>query len=1530
MSIVECSFPSEIAPSENKPPALANQSYPYNDIASDRRFEELLYTIVKSKIDKDSFYEFDQVGLMSGVRDKGRDCVLLRGGKNYGLIQCKKYRDNLGKQTFGEEITKFALYSIIDPSLIHDSKDFKYFIAVSTGFVLACSDFIDDFSNKILVEPDLDKWINKNLNNPTLAPLKLELFSELKVRVCDILYGMEVIKLPPQGLDLYLSEQNHRNIAPHFFELKTVIDSQAIEKLRLDILGIQKLDQIQIREELQFGSSSLKLERNTFDELPDSHIARIETDHLFEWISTEPERDKTDRPLNLILLAGNPGMGKTVILKDLFDRLTEKGIPVLGLKADKLAISNINDLQHQIGLSIPVHDFIKQCKQQFEKTIIVIDQIDALSQAMSADRSALLVVKSFFDKYVYDPEVRIIMSVRVHDLHYDPSLSVYKHIKSVSVSPLGDNDVLNVLQAIGISKDNISAKLFLLLRTPNHLNVFTRIAKNYDAWRGITNIQGLYLELWKQKVLNPYSNTVTAKEIKAFLYKVSARMYAANRISVSIHQFDEDIHVLNYLKSELLIKEEDNNIQFFHQSFYDFVFAKQFVESNGDLVTYIKDNEQAIQIRSAIKMVINYLRDYDPQRYLQILEQLLIDNDIYFHIKQMLVSVLAFQEQPLEEEVELFLKIAERNPELQTVFLEYVSSKQWLPSILSRLVIPFIEKSGLIIGLVLKDTTGPRDDEQYSCLMILGVLYRSINVDIAAAWKYVLETSNLEIVYGTVSHIQNWDDERALSLLARCEAQLKENEFRYHHVLEEIAKTRPDFSWDKIRDQLISDSKSNKNAHSDYHEFSLLRALAKVIPEKLIVGLHSIIDQNLDKENILNEKIITDRGLSYINIEDKDNLYGKEYLYRLLAVCLRRAAAKRAKEFRTFLDLHANSVHKGVLRLIVFALTTNEEYYPGQIFNLFIHLHSHDYIKRGETFSLEFRELLQEGFSYMCQENRAHIVSSIKNLIVKGEIWIYKASDKPFRMGEWGIGRYSYLLRLPKPLIQNDKELIKIVQEGDRRFPDFKEVKRNYSGLAGVVRRPLPEVGYQKMSKDQWIASFRKYSGEHDRFAKDFLKGGLHEHSWAFKDWAVKDPSQVKIEIIEMVMDNPDIHISYAILGLLGMVEAKVNPDKILPLFKRLLNTNKYQVELRLCITIAGYLVGEEKDEPQIVDFLIENALKLEDRPRITEKYEAQTSINGLVTYAMNTTHGYAAEKLVYITDRQYEEIIFSTLDLILQNGPPESKAILLCRFAHLIHLNKDRAFNLFIATLDRETDVHVLASSIWSLRYMLNHDFARLSETYRKLISAPNLGKDDIRTLVDILYFSYLFDKPGADILLNSFLENNSGGYSHLIRTIIENYYINENAHERSSPILMSILRLADENKREKLNFGFYNIDHIDLLHILEFLKEYVKSKYFVLSDNFLEYLTQQCGKYPFESINLFNMAMLEDSDEDETESDSYFRIHRVDNISKFIIGAYNSLKGNDPENRKYRNALIKSFDTILKDFRYRRSIDRLLEDQL
>jgi len=1521
MNIVTFETPA-IEEEQPKPIARANLSYPYNQIASPRRFEELLYSICKARIEAGAFGDYDNASLMSGVGDQGRDCALFKRGKSHGVIQCKKYDRNYGKEDFGLEIVKFVLYSLLDNRLIYDRSDFTYHIALSTGLTAECSQFIDDFSNNVLSEPHLSHWITKNLQAPTLSPLKL---SRNDFEIATILSQLKVVKIRPQDIDADLTKPSCSSLIPLFFEVRQVTDNSKIDQL-IQTLEEKKLTEEGIKRQLRIGSASLQSERNSFEGIDDSHIPRKETEELLNWILADLEKDKQGKPLNICLLAGQAGYGKTVILKDLYTECSAQNIPVLGLKADKLYSYTIVDLQKSAGLSFPIYDFIEEGKKYFVKTVILIDQIDALSQSMSSDRSYLNVFRNFITYFANDENVRIIISVRIHDLHYDPSLRVYKDMKTFEVKPLDENDVIKQLEKLGIRKENLSSKLMQLLRIPNHLNIFSRVAASNDKSLRARSIQDLYFELWNQKVLEtPSTIQIVKLNIKQALYNITDRMFNSQRITISQYQFENFTDELRYLESERLIKREGTQLQFFHQSFYDFVFAKQFVEDGKDLMQYIKEAEQSIHIRSAVKMIISYLRDFDPRLYLKVLERIFHDEEILFHIKHIMLSIVLSQEEPTKHEVGFALNTFATSIHFGLLFFEQANSKEWFNVAKENSLLDLL-KQGKEDALLNANENIQHEYIGYRRNACINFLRKFIAGDNDGdAWGFLNSLDDLGIVKNLLFSVENWSNPLTWELWGKCEDFEETDSFGYYHVLNNLAKWNPDFALAQLAKVL---PRHYKNTHSDrnYEEREVLKTLSKSNPHKLFPVLFDIMKVDFDEVED-DQILIRDWQYNYVDLDDKESLYGSEFLYRLLGVCLKRSAENYKNVFLSFFNDHKKSKYQAILRLLLFAVKGRKMHFAEQIFELFCYFNDRGLLSSRDDLEHDLREAFEEAFPYFNQKQKDSAAYVIKNYTDKEEIFYRKATatEKRIFSSIWGLGKYYWLLRLPDELINADVELKRSFQELERKFITYKDKPRKRTVIAGAVGSPIPATAYQYITNTQWLKSFRKYNSNRERNWNNFLKGGLEELTMSFQNAVKENPTEAKLKIIQAAIDDLSVDIKYAVYGLWGWTESKANTYQALPLFKKILSRN-YQSEVRMCVTIAGRLIGNETEDIELVQFIIATALdfKKEAEEELEFEEKRETSINGLVAKGINTTYGSAARVLAYINDPKYEEIVFQAAKTILSQGPPEARAALISKFAYLLRLNRDRASNLFCESINQEENIYVIASSIESLQYMRSYGLEQIASPYEKLIQSKLLGKEDSHFLFLILYGSYLHNKCGASELLYMLLATNEYSCSGAIRDVLKYYYEVPDSRQKNDKLLHYVLDKATEEDFETLNWSFIHVEHVKLEDIYEFLKKYIESKYFTLSENFIKFLILQCNQSPFKAIELFELALK--NNQPQIKQHSGIRANEA--AVKFIVGAFDALSENDPASSAERKKLLNSFDVVLKDYRLRRDAERILEE--
>jgi len=1527
--MIEISYETpEITDNAEKPTAYPNQSYPYNALPSPRRFEELMYTVVKEHLGRKDFAEFDEIRLMSGIGEQGRDCALYSKGNAAGLIQCKKYDVNLSKEEFGREITKFVLYSLLEKKLIHDPATFQYFIAVSKGLVKECSNTISSFNQEIKLEPSLNSWINYNLNKyVSLAPLKVDPRSTVN-RTLEILEKFKIVPIIPTDIDLLIDTCENSRLSQLFFEVKTVTDNSEIKELRNDlesIFGKTSLNTEKINKELSWGSVSLKSEKNELSEIPDSHIERAETTQLLNWITTPPKKDNLGRDLNICLLAGNAGIGKTVILKDLYDQLVLKEIPVLGLKADKLASSSIKQLQEKIGLSAPVYEFIEECKQQFETTLILIDQIDALSQAMSSDRSFLQVFKDLIEQFLYDKNIRIIISVRVYDLNYDPSLRVYKNIDSIIVEKLQAEQVFTQLEKIGIQQQMIPVKLVDILRTPNHLNVFSRIYKGNNKTLGIINVQQLYQELWKQKVTAlPQEGPRGRTKIRGLLYLIAQLMFTGQQISVSEFQLEDFSEKLKYLESERLVKKDESQIQFFHQTFYDFVFAKQFIEKGKPFNNYIKENGQSILIRSAVKMMISYQRDYSPKDYIGMLENLFSDPDILFHIKHLALSTILFHDHPSKSEERVVKTAISSSYYLYILFFQHAISSQWFKFALDHNLLNAL--SGEITTITDVQLTDTREIQIIKDAAFL-FLRNACLSNHHGAWEYLLDLNDPITIRTIVSFNQDWSNPKSYQAFENCLNFEATAPYEYYQTLNNIALVNQDYALNLLKIHL---GNHHKKQHSDreYQEHQILKTLRKKTPEELIPILLAAIYDNFDQP--LNDKVLVgDYQYMQVDLTDKDTLTGKYFLYRLLGVCLRRCAIDKDRDFLRFFDQHKHSRYKPMLRLLIFAMEGNEKKYHGQIFELFEYFIDCKEVGYDAKLAMIFRILFKTSFPEFTQEHKQKTLDLICGISHSEEFLHYDKDGVPGKrlFCNFGLSKFTWLRKIPSDYLSATPELWRLYKSMERKFGLYKERLPGGPVMAGIVGTPIPSRAYQKMSNEQWLSSFKKYDGSEREYIHSHLKGNIFEHANAFKSAVKEQPTWKKLELIKQAWNDPDINQAYSIHGLWGWSESNAEPNDILPLFKEIISSGINESLLRDCQYVAKNLIGNDIDDKSVVEFLCQRAVDFKHEDPFYEDErtdEKETSTGGLITRGINTSDGSAAEALVHITDKSHSDLVFSTLETVLEKGAKSSKAAALFQFAFLMNVDKKRAFHLFLNHLLIEDDIYVVASSIWSLQYMGNYDFSSLVPVYEKLVCAKNLGSDDSRWLFSILYGSYLHNEIESERLIKILITNNKYACRSAINDIIENYYLIEGTKQKNDELLDFVVSKATEEDFESLSWNFSATSHVKLGDISSFLKKYIQSPFFKITDALIEYLCFQCRLFPMLAIQLFELAL----QSNKFEKAGRYGLYSNDSGTKFIISAFNALIQNDEASKLQREKLMKAFDLVLMDYRFRTDTDRLIDD--
>ena len=285
-----------------------------------------------------------------------------------------------------------------------------------------------------------------------------------------------------------------------------------------------------------------------FHNIKDSFIDRKEIGILYQWVKDElPENESCVK-----LLVGNAGMGKSVVIRKTIQRLEKDGIKCFAIKADKL--------QPPVGYTSNEHlELLRNTfssLNQEKRSVLVIDQIDALSQYINSDRSKLenitALIKLFSDGDK-SGNVRIIVSCRSFDLDFDPKLSLLGREPKIKLGLLAKEDVEKVLDRlkVGLYKE-LDDKTKTVLQTPQHLNLFCRVyAKNEK--KEYYSITELYDELWLQTI-GLAESKINKEVAERILYDLALKIYDDETLTPQWDYDTSELIEANYLISEGIIE----------------------------------------------------------------------------------------------------------------------------------------------------------------------------------------------------------------------------------------------------------------------------------------------------------------------------------------------------------------------------------------------------------------------------------------------------------------------------------------------------------------------------------------------------------------------------------------------------------------------------------------------------------------------------------------------------------------------------------------------------------------------------------------------------------------------------------------------------------------------------------------------------------------------------------------------------------------------------------------------------------------
>lgn len=1402
-------------------------------------------------------------------------------------------------------------------------------IGVEPITVVQCKFFLNEFGNSqhqqisksfktALESPEykVKEWI---LCIPGILDLKQNLWWSNWVTDQIAFYNLKKGSISLKDGEVLIDLFKKYDLFNQVFKIEEMLMLEKIDNNFNLFLNANQLTFEKAKFEIKKGSLYLENVSNFFGDNITTHIERVETIKIYDWI----KRDLVVNEKNVFIVEAEKGYGKTVILKDLLAKLHAEKIDALGIKADKYYASDRTGLERIIFQkeNVSIENIAKIYNERGKLLVIIVDQLDALSQSLSSNRKYLQTYSRLVADLSYFTNVRIIISTRSYDLNYDAEISLYKkpEYSKLKIALITEENIKEILAKYKIH--NPSKKLLELLSIPNHLDIFCRIPDKRDR-DTLSSLKDLFDVLWDQLI-----SSQRELNLKPILYQISNKMYEQQQI-LTINLFDNSTKELNYLKSNSLLIESDKELQFFHQTFYDYTFSRQFVESKKSLKKYIKDNSQSLYVRSVIKMVIEYYREYDHTEYIRLLRVLVTSTYYRFHIKTLVISSFATIKKPSRDEMNIAYKHILSNFNYSQLFISQVQSSAWFNFLLDK-GLPlkyflFSEKwyhrlyEKLILKKIIKVDSKPEFNYKKQSgdriTLILRLFLNNSKDNIEEILNFIIKIPEFKERHNFMSRfltdLDNWSNPKLLPLfdiyLAPDESDTKKDNFWFYHTLEKIIVHDPDFVFNKIREIIIRDfNEGGMYADFSHDQVSLFEKINKIYPDKSFDFFFEIYNDVVEESRFAGsyEKVGSTLYDSYTfssDIEDADNEHAELFIQKVLVSYI-KSKANDYSFFCKFFNKYKNSDSICLLKILILGFLESPLLYKIEIFD-FIKI---IFLKNGfnasdDKFQFYLRTLISKSFSLYDSNDKEKLVEVL--LSVKDPHEMYSISREGLRnqFGSYlGKKKYFFLDILPETERNGINVLKKTFLELQRRFPDLQIREfRNSRVTWSSVGPPLTSKAYKNMKMKDWKKTILKYGDTYIRKRNSHTsKGGKTEHCRAFEDAVASNPQNFYPFLLELLKDN-NVSADYLAAGINALIKSNCDVAMLQNLFHLHINRNLDSQNTLYAVRNIDYFIDHKTVSVEIIKFLCDLLLSHPEINTINHSKDPLTS-------SLNTFRGAATHRIIRCAyDYALQEDIFYTLEQVAEDIDDAVKAGILYNLAYLNNFNLDRSFKIFLRLINTD-NVEILKNAFRPASYFRNAYYEEMKSFFNKIIENEELHKDG-GILIALNWISG-FDKD--KIYFDKFISKSSTAKLEVLKAAEANIFSNEKTDLKCLKVFFDFLKEDKEFASAYAGFVLrkFKISNFEVL--LPFMEKYAQSEVYNNEPRyFLKYLLQCSKDYPIECLSLVR-KMNFNRVPDFQQRGSY-----DSEPVQLILSIYSSLNNHFKHNKKEIEASLNIFDGMMK----------------
>ncbi|MFB8242946.1 hypothetical protein ACFC58_41065 [Kitasatospora purpeofusca] len=935
-------------------------------------------------------------------------------------------------------------------------------------------------------------------------------------------------------------------------------------------------------------------------------IPRTEADHLVT-------RATSDDTRQLIVLTGTAGGGKSAVLHQAFEALDTLGVPVLAFRLDRLApFDSTHELGERIGLTgSPVGAL--EAVAAGRSCVLVVDQLDAVSLASGRIPDTFDAVADLIAEATAYPAMRVVLVCRAFDAQADPrirQLTAPERCTRIPLEPLSDSQVDTAITGMGLDATGVTPQQRALLRSPLHLVLLARIADQRELLSFRTTKQ-LFDAFWDTKRTECLRRLPSVRFHDAMAAVVTA-MSTRQRLSVPDSVLDTDDLAASgaVLVSEHLLVRDGRQLAFFHESFFDYVFARDWLRRDERLVDFLLGGEQELFRRGQVRQVLDHLRDLEPERFTEEVEALLTAPGIRYHLKDLTLAVLRGLEEPTAGEWGAVARVLDTRPPFQRQLVDTISSAAWFRCADDEAVI----EEWLISADVREHDWAVRT---------MG----------AAADRFPDRVARLLAPHASDPRYGSWldwiirfarlADSRALFDLVVAAARAGLFVDREHLLwlsVHNLADERP--SWvveligvlvserpDALR--VDADGRVALLLSRDYSAVGTITAAALGAPEEFCARLLPLLLEVMASTALAQRpgRPIRDRHFAFRGPDDTPHDLGGALLHGT-AKALRILADRDPDRARELVAGLADSPYEAAQWLLYQALVG-----AGSALALW-----------SAAILLEGPHRLLSGYVSNAAWTAREVLGAIGGTVPDDTLARLEHLILDLRLPSDGTlspwHEFTLLTALPEHRLSERAR--RRLGELRRRHADAAAPEGPTGVTGGVIGSPIPLETARRMSDGQWLGAMRKHS--EDRTDWSTFTGGARELSPVLQNMTAEDPSRFARLAVRM---DPSLHPAYGESLLLGLGDAEPvdDPDTVFAAVRHLASQDRTAHDRWLAWAVRKYLPIVPLD---LVETLLTCALATAgaEEAADVEDMADRDGERDLLTAGINTVRGSATEGL--------------------------------------------------------------------------------------------------------------------------------------------------------------------------------------------------------------------------------------------------------------------------------------------------------------